>query len=318
MKSLLGLLPLLWTGACHAVVAAGCNLAAQSTTFRAGEAWPFHFVWIDASWPSLCTNFSCVSPPAYVGASISVAGAVIAIDIYGSDDGLPANVTVAGKPTLSDPRPVVQLASPQLAAGTYSVQTTVHEVSSGAVSDLCSAPSGQVSIDDITARVEKRTAVEFYNPTLDHYFVSADQREIADLDLGRHPGWMRTGLSFTVLAPGESGGLGRPVCRYYGLPSAGLDSHFYSANAPECAGIPAAFHDAWQLEADDVFEVRLPDASGCPMGFAPVYRLWNQRADSNHRYTTQPDVVQQMEQQGYVVEGWNSGPYAPVAMCVPA
>ena len=31
------------------------------------------------------------------------------------------------------------------------------------------------------------------------------------------------------------------MCRFYGLPSAGLDSHFYTANAAECAQIPAKF-----------------------------------------------------------------------------
>jgi hypothetical protein len=47
----------------------------------------------------------------------------------------------------------------------------------------------------------------------------------------------------------------------------------------------------------------------------PVYRLWNQRADSNHRYTTDATVRAQMIARGYVSEGY--GPLG-VAMCAPS
>jgi len=38
--------------------------------------------------------------------------------------------------------------------------------------------------------------------------------------------------------------------------------------------------------------IALPDlATGeCPAGLVKVYRLWNARADSKHRYTTDPAV----------------------------
>ena len=35
----------------------------------------------------------------------------------------------------------------------------------------------------------------------------------------------------------------------------------------------------------------------------PVFRLWNQRFDSNHRYTTSQVLVAQMQAKGYVLEG---------------
>jgi hypothetical protein len=53
----------------------------------------------------------------------------------------------------------------------------------------------------------------------------------------------------------------------------------------------------------------------CPMGTIPVYRLWNQRADSNHRYTTDAAIKAQMIANGYVAEGY--GPDS-VIMCAPA
>jgi hypothetical protein len=45
-----------------------------------------------------------------------------------------------------------------------------------------------------------------------------------------------------------------------------------------------------------------------------VYRVWNQRPDTNHRYTTSPAVRQQMLGQGWVGEGY--GPMQ-VGMCAP-
>ena len=58
----------------------------------------------------------------------------------------------------------------------------------------------------------------------------------------------------------------------------------------------------------------LPDlvTGACPAGYVPVYRLWNQRADSNHRYTTDPGIKAYMQSKDYVAEGY--GPDA-VAMC---
>jgi hypothetical protein len=46
----------------------------------------------------------------------------------------------------------------------------------------------------------------------------------------------------------------------------------------------------------------------------PVYRTWNQRADSNHRYTAVREIRDGMVARGYVAEGY--GPDA-VAMCAP-
>ena len=163
--------------------------------------------------------------------------------------------------------------------------------------------------------MERLDAVEFYNAALDHYFVSANPDEIADLDRGVHPGWSRSGLSFKVHAAGKSGGRGAAVCRFYGVPSAGIDSHFYSANQAECEALPTSFGGAWRQESIDVFEVRLPDlrTGACDSGFTPVFRLWNQRSDSNHRFTTDFDVARAMRDRGYFWEGYGGG----VAMCAP-
>ena len=155
--------------------------------------------------------------------------------------------------------------------------------------------------------------VEYYNAALDHYFVSALAADIAALDSGQFKGWARTGLAFKAYlgpAPGTN-----PVCRYY-LPPANGDSHFYSASPQECAEVGAKF-PSFVFEAADVMYVALPDlATGaCPPGLIPVYRLWNARADSNHRYTADPAVKAAMVAKGYVAEGY--GPDATI-MCAAA
>ena len=161
-------------------------------------------------------------------------------------------------------------------------------------------------------------AVEYYDAALDHYFVTALPAEIAALDAGQFPGWTRTNLGFNVYAAGSAVPGSMPVCRFYGVPEAGLDSHFYSASPLECQEVQQRFPNAWLLESSDVFEVFLPDTTTgqCPAGSIPVYRAWNGRADSNHRYTTDLSVLQAMVAKGYLAEGYGPGP-APTAMCSP-
>jgi len=55
-----------------------------------------------------------------------------------------------------------------------------------------------------------------------------------------------------------------------------------------------------------------PATGACPSGDVPVYRVWNQRFDSNHRYTTSTAIRDQMIARGGVAEGY--GPNA-VALC---
>jgi hypothetical protein len=151
--------------------------------------------------------------------------------------------------------------------------------------------------------------VEFHHAGLDHYFMSALAGEIAQLDDGTQTGWQRTGLALTVFAAAAAET--RPVCRYY-LPPASGDSHFYSASPTECAEVGQRF-PGFVLESGAVFHAVVPDAAGaCAPGTVPVYRLWNQRIDSNHRYTTDRAIRAQMIAGGSIAEG--DGPDG-VAMC---
>ena len=154
--------------------------------------------------------------------------------------------------------------------------------------------------------------VEFYNASLDHYFISSLAADIQALDSGKFAGWTRTGLGFKAY-DGPAAGMS-PVCRFY-IPPAQGDSHFYSASPAECTDVQAKF-PTFDYESPAVMYVGLPDAvsGACSAGTTPVYRLWNMRADTNHRYTTDLTVRASMLAKGYVPEGY--GPDG-VAMCSP-
>lgn len=163
---------------------------------------------------------------------------------------------------------------------------------------------------------EQADAVEYYHAGLDHYFVTADAGEVDRLDRGELPDWHRTGETIPVLlsdAGTDSSAVS--VCRFYGRPERGLNSHFYSASLDECEAVGAGFNGAWTLETDEAFYVFAAiEASGsCPTGARPVFRLWNARPDSNHRYTTSQAIRAEMVARGYVSEGY--GPDG-VAFCV--
>lgn len=158
--------------------------------------------------------------------------------------------------------------------------------------------------------------IEFYNSILDHYFITANAGEAAQIDGGgAGPGWSRTGGSF------KSGG-SVAVCRFYGSVSPGPNSHFYTVDAGECASLlqiqtdtPAA-QKRWNFESLD-FVSMPPTSAGaggaCPSGTLPVYRAYNngfaRGLDSNHRITTSRSAIQEVVARGWSDEG--------VAMCAP-
>jgi hypothetical protein len=154
---------------------------------------------------------------------------------------------------------------------------------------------------------------EYYHAGLDHYYITASAAEKQDLDSGVHPGWQRTGESFKAYAAGSrAGGSINPVCQFYSpavlfveeSPAPGAESHFFSAHASECMSVFRNLWWFWGWPQDNVFQIDLPDASGaCPQGTVAVHRLWNQRADANHRYTKNAAIRAQMIADGYLDEG---------------
>jgi len=69
-------------------------------------------------------------------------------------------------------------------------------------------------------------------------------------------------------------------------------------------------------EAPALFYILLPDqvTGACPAGTIPVYRVWDNRADTNHRYTTNRALRDQMVAAGWRAEGYGAD---AVIMCAP-
>ncbi|HEX5862884.1 MAG TPA: hypothetical protein VF014_01205, partial [Casimicrobiaceae bacterium] len=152
--------------------------------------------------------------------------------------------------------------------------------------------------------------IEYYWASRDHYFMTANPVEIAALDAAAPGGWARTGQSFGAYA--QATGITSRACRFY-IPAAYGDSHYFSASPEECAAVQVKF-PVFTYETQNAFYIDLPDVNtgACPAGTAPVYRLWNNRADTNHRYTTSVTIRSQMLAKGYIAEGY--GP-DQVSMC---
>jgi len=129
-------------------------------------------------------------------------------------------------------------------------------------------------------------------------------------------GWVRTGKTLLAYIPGQSDNRGRSVCRWY-TNLINRATHFFSASGDECALLVFGYGGSWEEETADAFEDALPARpSGiCPKNTAPVYRLWNNRIDSDHRYTTDVAIKNAMVAAGYTAESY--GPDA-VAMCAPS
>lgn len=143
---------------------------------------------------------------------------------------------------------------------------------------------------------------EFYNTDLAHYFRTGAAEEVAFVARGgAGRGWVQTDDGFyawIAQAPGTV-----PVCRFYGTPGIGPNSHFYTAQETECAAVKR--DRGWTYEGI-AFYVKLAVNQRCPANTTPVYRLYNQRwqvNDSNHRYTTNLNVYSTMVRQGWAGEG---------------
>ena len=154
--------------------------------------------------------------------------------------------------------------------------------------------------------------VEFYNAALDHYFITWMGNEIALLDAGTTiKGWARTGQSFKAYVAAQTGSTN--ICRIYIIPVRG-DSHFFGRGQQECANTMSA-HPDFVLEDPAFMAMFLPAAGNCAAGTVPVFRVFSNRADANHRYMTDATIRTLMVSRGWLAEG--DGPNL-VVMCAPA
>jgi len=279
-------------------------------TFSPAHPGPDDVVYADFSWVA-----GQMRTPNYVRADVSATG--ITVDVVASTATDPSFLLAQGF-TSTSVAPTFGLVSlGTFAAGTYPIQLTAGTYAGGdTISPACGIGTFSLSLVVLpqSAPVQTAAVVEYYDAAIDHYFITQWAQEIAALDGGLFPGWVRTGKTFRAYIPDQSDNRGRQVCRFYATPD-NRPTHFLAASSDECAA-PIAYVPSWQRETTDAFEIALParPSGTCPADTVPVYRLWNGRVDSDHRYTTDIALRDSMVAMGYIAEGY--GPTA-VAMCAP-
>jgi Abnormal spindle-like microcephaly-assoc'd, ASPM-SPD-2-Hydin len=146
--------------------------------------------------------------------------------------------------------------------------------------------------------------IEFSNARDGQYFITADPHEITLLDDGGlGADWSRTGASFHAWPPDATPLGALPVCRFFGTPGIGPNSHFYTAYDNECAIVRKDPH--W-MEEGVTFRARLPSQGACEAADVTVYRLWKAGATvtaSRHRYVVDRALAEKMQGDGWVLEG---------------
>lgn len=145
---------------------------------------------------------------------------------------------------------------------------------------------------------------EYYNAGLNHFYLSGTPAEMTWLDQGGGGGgWVRTGQAWTTHVASEPGCLSPTydyVYMFAGTPGIGPNSHYFTANPAECGYLRNTI--GWSYIAAP-FGAKRPVDGVCPSD-APVGLkvLYNNRAaenDSNHRYTSDQAIYDQMLAYGW-------------------
>jgi len=182
----------------------------------------------------------------------------------------------------------------------------VHSTNAAAALLFCAALSTgpQAMAAEPTAQV-----VEFYNQSLGHYFITAFPDEAAMLDQGIIvPGWARTGVTWNAWMSAGDSPTAVSVCRFFGTPNVGPNSHFYTADPAECAKVKQ--NPDWTFEAI-AFYIEPTQSATCSGKTEPIYRSFYpgaQVSESNHRFLPDLTMFQKMAPAS-ILEG--------VVMCSP-
>jgi hypothetical protein len=214
---------------------------------------------------------------------VSLEGVPHAFDFASSDDIFTWSVVFLNATTTRDPASLARLQRMTSVAGGGDDRVVLADV-------IPYPPAG-----------DEEDVVEYFNESLGHYFMTADANEIAILDAGvAIQGWTRTGEVFKAWPISSS--RGQPVCRYFGTPGVGPNTHFYSVDPNECSILsrdPQWTFEGYVLHID-------PAINGtCPAAEMIVVRMYNNGIGgvANHRYTNSPTIINQMVDQGWIVEG---------------
>ena len=138
------------------------------------------------------------------------------------------------------------------------------------------------------------TVIEYYNASLDHYFITplADRDRRARFRPHRGLGAHRVRLRRLCNAGRGAGRRRQPGvpllhsarARRLAFPF-GVAGGMRRRSGERSRPIRTSAATSRRRPRSSTSRCPTPTTGACPAGTGPVYRLWNQRADSNHRYT---------------------------------
>lgn len=176
-------------------------------------------------------------------------------------------------------------------------------------------PQSVVSIT--TSSAEKLTMSEFFNASLDYYFITSRDNEKMILD--NVGGWTRTGKTFNVYS--QQVAESQAIRRFYFDQVAAnktRGSHFYTLSNVDVELLHSLNPNNSQSAGKPFDEgvdsyATLPTADSCATGFEPVYRLFRGNTkfpdNPNHRFT-----VDQVVYADFVSRGWDG---EGISFCAP-
>ena len=137
-----------------------------------------------------------------------------------------------------------------------------------------------------SAWAQSVTVTEYYNKTLDAYFITGRANEQQTLDATAD--FQRTGMTFQAVAASAATPATTRICRFYiNIASPFTSSHFYGREGIDCESIRSRNLAGFSYEDYD-FALAQPTSGVCPTNTTTIYRSFRAGANgktSNHRYT---------------------------------
>ena len=150
------------------------------------------------------------------------------------------------------------------------------------------------------------TVVEYFNSTLNAYFISGRSSEQSALDTS--PYFLRTGMSFQALSTNPVTGGAGGICRFYvALTAPYTNTHFYGRLGVDCESLRSKNLAGFTWEGFDfAFPSTPTSTSVCPVGTKPIYRSFRAASGGvtpNHRYSSDFTAYTSNAALGFVGEG---------------
>lgn len=216
-------------------------------------------------------------------------------------------------PYVATAHSVVVVNMPVMAAGSYTLEGWGTPINGGGAAIRYFG--GAVEVKSLV------TVTEFYQPDLDHYFMTARSEDVALLDSGTFGRWDRTSQRFRAWSTPDAAAGVRPVCRFW---AAKNGAHYFTIDAAECEQIKAlekqgkaeaaaskAVYTGFQYEGTAFYAVA-PVEGRCPASLSAVSRFSRLDAKSgamDYRFTSS------FEQYAAMAASWK---HEGAAFCVPS